>query len=42
VTNTVGVSLAFTGAGGMRETPPSADETATVLRAPADVAEDCV
>ncbi|MGR2753113.1 hypothetical protein [Agromyces arachidis] len=40
-TNTVGVSLTFSGAIGMRETPPSADETVTLLRAPADVAEGC-
>jgi hypothetical protein len=41
-TNTVGVSLTFSGGGGMRETPPSAEETVTLLRAPADVAGGCV
>lgn len=40
-TNTVGVSVTFSDAVGVRETPPSADETVTLLRAPADVAEGC-
>lgn len=40
--NTVGVSLSFSGAAGMREAPPSADETVTLLRAPASVADGCV
>jgi hypothetical protein len=38
--HTVGVSLTFSGASG-GPTPPSAEETVTLLRAPADVAEGC-
>ncbi|MEI5582750.1 MULTISPECIES: hypothetical protein [unclassified Agromyces] len=41
-TNTVGVSLSFSGATGMREALPATDETVTLVRAPADVAEGCV